>query len=1255
MKKILLFITIILGLSSLPLLAQGVNLNRYITLTVQSGKDIRLNFRATQANTPVRIVSGTNTQDITVGTNWYSSSYPGYTVTANATTMKIYGDITSFKCASNNENLTGIDVRNNTDLKELICNNNHIATLNVNANKELTFLECQYCQITELDVKQNTKLNHLRCFGNKLQSIDVTNNTELTTFSCANNLITNIDISKNTKLVEFRCANNKLTDLDVSNNFNLRRLMIAGNPFTTEVLNNIYCTLPIVPDGEKGLCEPVYEETDANLETVMAANSDNARAKNWDVKYAYFSLRDKDVPNKGDYECPYNRSISLFVTPDTDIKLDFKADAPNSIVRIKGGDNSVELTVGTSWYNGGKSKEYTFRSTTNTITITGAVHSFNCSDNGKNLKAISVLYNKSLNSLFCNGNDIKEIDLRNNHKLTTLECANNYITNLDLTNNTYLSSLNCSNNQLTDLNVTVNNLLTYINANDNLISVIDVTNNDALEALHCSGNQIPNINLTKNTKLKELSVARNQLKELDLDDNKALIYLHCEGNELAELDLAANVNLKTVYCYDNLFDTLAVNRLYCSLPAKESDNKATIYPLNLVGDSNGKDVAAATSNNAREKNWNVRYAGAIDIEVPSKGKYDCKLHPNMKRFITLHVAKDKDIMLNFASDADITPIRIMSGKNVIKDLTIGTVWYDLSSPRQFSVNASDSILTIYGNITKFSCADNKENVTAIKLSNNKELTHLDISNNNISTIALANAPEVTELYIDRNPIKGINLKDNLKLRKLSCYSNHLTALDLSANTEIKKLYCYDNPFNTDAVNNLYCSLPYTKGKPGICYTLNTTEDTHHEAVVGATSKNARRRNWEVKYFNNDYSIQKDIPSNGNLVCDGDLPDPNMGKYITLTVTKGKEVKISMRAAADSTTVRVVNGTKENDVLASTDIVLPAKEPDFTYTTEGTTLTFYGDINRFECIGNEDAITGIDVSNNPSLVVLFCQNTKIEFIDLTKNTELEQFSCSNSLLKSLDVSKNTKLSKVNCNNNKLTSLNVSNNTELTSLFCNYNKITTIDISNNTKLGMFHCAGNKIGSIDFSNNTELGMIWCYDNNLTSLDLSNNKKLNFVQCHGNPFNTEAMNKIYCLLPEVESEADFYPLDNEQDANHAAIVEATSDNARGKKWKVQYFGAEIQKDVPSKGGYDCKTGKNSVYEYTSSGITVFPNPAYGKVQVNLDSEVNETLILVDLTGRVLLSADVVDGKANIDVSNLTAGTYFIRVGNRVQKLTVK
>ena len=114
MKKIPLAFALIIGLltSASTLQAQTVNMSSYITLTVTDGAAIKLDFQAAANGTPVRIVSGSNTQDVTVGTGWLGRA----NYTAGSTTMTVYGDITMFDCRVNGANLTALDPSHNTQL-----------------------------------------------------------------------------------------------------------------------------------------------------------------------------------------------------------------------------------------------------------------------------------------------------------------------------------------------------------------------------------------------------------------------------------------------------------------------------------------------------------------------------------------------------------------------------------------------------------------------------------------------------------------------------------------------------------------------------------------------------------------------------------------------------------------------------------------------------------------------------------------------------------------------------------------------------------------------------------------------------------------------------------------------------------------------------------------------------------------------------------------------------------------------------------
>lgn len=102
--------------------------------------------------------------------------------------------------AYNNTQWGGIDVVNNTALKNL-----WISNIGANA----------------LDVSHNTALEKLRVYDNSLTELDVANNSALTWLDIARNQVPSMDLSSNTALQYFNCSNSEETlddqSLDANN------------------------------------------------------------------------------------------------------------------------------------------------------------------------------------------------------------------------------------------------------------------------------------------------------------------------------------------------------------------------------------------------------------------------------------------------------------------------------------------------------------------------------------------------------------------------------------------------------------------------------------------------------------------------------------------------------------------------------------------------------------------------------------------------------------------------------------------------------------------------------------------------------------------------------------------------------------------------------------------------------------------------------------------------------------------------------
>ena len=356
----------------------GVNMERYITFTVKKGAKIEIDFAADEENTPVKIVSGTTDQTITVGVDWVGSM----DYVAGDGTMTVYGNVRRVDCNENKGNITALDashnvplayincdnnsisslnVSKNTQLSALYCSDNSLATLDVSNNGQLEYLNCYNNKLTQLDLKNNTKLTFLNCGKNTLSSLDLSKNTQLSilycndnklaslgidhnillkSFGCNNNLLSSLDVSKNTQLDILYCYTNRLTKLDVSKNTKLKRLYCHTNNFTTAALDDIYCSLPDRKGQTEGQIQPLTNASSADKSKVLATNGSNAIAKGWYIQY--FETNTDITGFTGTHQCGGGTgideakdlpSLAVYPNPVKDV-LNIATDKPIHSIRI---------------------------------------------------------------------------------------------------------------------------------------------------------------------------------------------------------------------------------------------------------------------------------------------------------------------------------------------------------------------------------------------------------------------------------------------------------------------------------------------------------------------------------------------------------------------------------------------------------------------------------------------------------------------------------------------------------------------------------------------------------------------------------------------------------------------------------------------------------------------------------------------------------------------------------------------------------
>ena len=132
-----------------------------------------------------------------------------------------------------------------------------------------------------------------------------------------------------------------------------------------------------------------------------------------------------------------------------------------------------------------------------------------------------------------------------------------------------------------------------------------------------------------------------------------------------------------------------------------------------------------------------------------------------------------------------------------------------------------------------------------------------------------------------------------------------------------------------------------------------------------------------------------------------------------------------------------------------------------------------------------------MSNNTSLIKLYCNDNQLPRINVTANTALEEFDVSNNLLSTLNIRNNTAITYLDISNNSdISMVDVKNNTYLQELYCNSIAIGELNISSNTALTKLECHSNQ----------NLTTLTCNDDfDFTTTHISINKGLDIVNTGG------------------------------------------------------------------------------------------------------------------------------------------------------------
>jgi len=135
-----------------------------------------------------------------------------------------------------NNNLTTLDLSNNTNLVAMSCDDNSLSSLTLPVSNSFQGLYCFNNQLMSLDVSENPNLTILKCYNNLLTGeLNLSNNPQLEIIDCNENNLTSLNLvqQNNANLIELHCSLNNISQLNVSNFPELTQLFFLDNNIST--------------------------------------------------------------------------------------------------------------------------------------------------------------------------------------------------------------------------------------------------------------------------------------------------------------------------------------------------------------------------------------------------------------------------------------------------------------------------------------------------------------------------------------------------------------------------------------------------------------------------------------------------------------------------------------------------------------------------------------------------------------------------------------------------------------------------------------------------------------------------------------------------------------------------------------------------------------------------------------------------------------------------------------------------------------
>jgi Leucine-rich repeat (LRR) protein len=413
---------------------------------------------------------------------------------------------------ANISDLTGI--QDFIMLEVLNVRNNNLTTIDLSQNTALISINAVNNNLTALDVTNSPFIDDIRAEENAIVSIDLSNQPDLIILQLNNNQLTALDISNNPLISRLRAHDNFITSLDLSNNTSLREVQLNGNQL--EYLN--------IQNGANTNITDFRTFGNPNL-TCIVVDDAAYSTTNWTAIDATTSFSDT--------YCRYT------AVPDANFEAALEALGYDDI--------SADGQVPTALIENITSLDIQGQSIAD---ITGiedftALGTLRCTSNSLTTIDLSSLTN--LTFLWCDQNQLTTLDLSNNTAIRFVNASQNTISTFNGTGLNLLEVLSLWSNQLASLDLSDMTALIELDMFGNLLTSIDVSNNTALQEINVRGNNITALDFSNNTALMEVDVRNNDLMSLNIKNGN--------NTNITSFAATSNPNLTCILVDDALYST----------------------------------------------------------------------------------------------------------------------------------------------------------------------------------------------------------------------------------------------------------------------------------------------------------------------------------------------------------------------------------------------------------------------------------------------------------------------------------------------------------------------------------------------------------------------------------------------------------------------------------------------------------------------------------------------------------------------------